>query len=294
MQYLVFGILAGATYAIVAIGFLMVYSTLRVYPFQHGAVVIMCSYAFLWTYQQTGSWLIAFLATVGAGLALYHLLLEVVFWPLRDHHFSALMASIGVQIAVVALIASKFYHGRPVAYPSELKLDGHVELLGASIRYNQLLVLCFAVVVALAFDALLRKSRPGMEMRAVSDDRDGAAISGLSSRTSARYAVTAAGITAAVAGLLIGLQQSTISASLAEPLTIKGLAAVLLAGAVSLRGAVYASLFIGLAEAIAVGYLNPALGDAIAYVAIIVALMIKPNGLFSGSTVVVDRSTARA
>jgi branched-chain amino acid transport system permease protein len=277
--YLVLGLVSGATYAVVAIGFVLIFTVLRIYPFYHGAMVVFCSYAFLWVYQHNHQEGVAVIACLAVGIFTSLAIGASIVRPLRRYHFAALIAGIGLAQVFVAYAGEHFYHGLDVSYPQAVKLAGGVQLLGFTIDYNSLMVFVFAIVTMIGFDIFFRRLRPGIEMRAISDDEAGAALSGVRSGRSINIAFIAAGVAAAAAGILIGIQQSTISPQLADPLTIKGLAAVVLAGSGSLRGAVLASLLIGVAESLAQGYLSSNWAEVVAYAFIIAALLARPAGL---------------
>lgn len=279
MLYLILGIVSGATYAVVSVGFVLIFTVLRIYPFYHGAMVVFCSYAFLWIYQHNHQLIVAALGCVVTGIAVSWVIGASVTRPLRRYHFAALIAGIGIEQVFVAYAGRHFYNGEDVAYPDSVKLSGGIKILDFTIDYNSLMVLGIAVVAMLGFDIFFRRIRPGIEMRAISDDEIGSSLTGIRSRRSTYYAFVAMGVAAAIAGILIGIRQTTISPQVADPLTIKGLAAVVLAGSGNLRGALLASLVIGVAESLAQGYLSSQWAEVIAYAVIVAALLIRPQGL---------------
>jgi branched-chain amino acid transport system permease protein len=281
MSYALEGIFLGSTYALVAIGFVIIYSTIKAFQFAQGALTMLASYIFLLAYTHTHSTPLSVLVLFGSIIAISLALSIVAFEPFIGEHFPSLVTGLGASIILTEIVARYFFNGQAMAYPDSLKIPGTFTFLGTAIQYNQLLVLGVAIVSVLILDRFFAKSRTGMQMRALADTAVGARICGISVKRSVRLAFVVAGISAAVAGLLLGLLLANISTSMGEDLTIKAMAAVLLAGLTSLRGAVIAAFLIGMSQTLATGYISSAYSSAIAYLVILCILLWKPQGLAS-------------
>jgi branched-chain amino acid transport system permease protein len=281
VTFLIQGLMLGATYALVAMGLVIVYSVLRAFQFAHGALVMFASYLFLVVYRQTDGSLLLAVPAVVLGIAVLSVAIcRVAFEPLLGRHFPSLITSLGIAIVIQQLVALYFYQGQAVAYPQALKLDGGVTVFGTLVSGNRLLVFGVAIVAIFLIDRFFAKTRVGMEMRAVADAPEGAQLVGVNLKRTLRLAFVIAGLAATVAGVLFGLLFSTISPGLGTELTIKGLAATLLGGSTSLRGAIVAGFIIGIAESLSVGYVSSGFSEAIAYLVILAILLVRPYGLF--------------
>lgn len=281
MDYLILGLAFGATYALVAIGLVLIFSAIRAFQLAHAALVVFLGYVFLLLFQKLGDSVpLAILATLAVACALSLVFSVVAFEPLLGRHFPSLVTGLGLALILQEVTGIYLFDGLAVAYPPELKLGGTVDLLGARVDENRLLAFGVAVVALIALDVGLRRTRVGMQIRALADDPGGAALCGTNVKRTIRTVFVVAGIAAAVAGVLLGLQLSTLNTQIAPQLLIKGIAAALLAGATSLRGAVLASFIIAIAESLAVGYISPSFSDVIAFAVILVMLVARPRGLF--------------
>ncbi len=279
MTYVVLGLFAGAAYGLIAIGFVFINSVIDAYPFQQGSMVVLYSYLFLYTYQWTGNGLVSSALLLVAAVVTSLTVSRLAFEPLLGRHFPSLVAGLGISIVIDEIAGQYFFFGQPVAYPSALKLSGSVTLAGVDIDYNRAAVFLFAVGATVLLDQFFQWTRPGMQMRAVADSPPGAQLCAINVRWSIRSAFVLAGVSGAVAGVLLGLLQSTISPQLGGALTIKGLAAAMLGGGTSLRGAIVGAFVIAVSENIAIGYMSSSFAQVVAYVIIVGILFMRPQGL---------------
>ena len=286
MTYFIQGILNGSTYSLVAIGFVTIYSVVKAFQFAHGSVVMLSSYLFLGAYNQTHNVVLSLLFVLVAMAILGVLISRIAFEPLLGRHFPSLIAALGVSIVIQQLVAINFYQGQAVSYPSAIKIRGAHRFLGATVDNNKILVLVIAVVTILLLDRFFAKTRSGMQMRAIADSGSGAQVTGINLKRTIRIGFVIAGLTAAIAGILYGLLFSSINPDMGTSLTIKGLAATLLGGSTSFRGAILGAFVIGLSESLAIGYLSSGFSDAISYVVILAILLARPQGLFGRTEMV--------
>lgn len=290
MIYLFDGIVTGATYALVATGIVIIFNAIRAFQFAQGAIVMFASYLFVEFYGPLGGWLagIVVVGLIGVGSVAMSV---IAFEPLIGRPFPSLVASLGILLLLTEIVGRYFYSGQAVAYPAAMRPSGIVHALGIDMNKSDLVVLAVAVVVIAALDLLFHHSRIGMQMRATADTRIGAQLCGINPRTLVRIAFVVSGIAATIGGILLGVSLSNINPDLGNDLTFKVAAAVLVAGSTSFRGAVLASVLIGVAEALATGYLSATYSSAFAYVVIVAVLLIRPQGLFE-APVEVDSEVA--
>jgi len=279
--YLFQGIVTGAIYALVATGIVIIFNTIRAFQFAQGAIVMFASYLFLELYAPLGhNALLAGVVVAGLVGAGGMVMSMIAFEPLIGRPFPSLVASLGILLLLTEIVGRYFFSGQSVAYPDSMRPHGTVHALGIDMNKSDLLVLAIAVVVLAVLDVLFHHSRVGMQMRAMADTRIGAQLCGINPRTLVRTAFVVSGISATVGGILLGVALSNVNPDLGSTLTFKVAAAVLVAGTTSFRGAVMASVLVGVVEALVTGYLSATYSSAFAYVVIVAVLLIRPQGLF--------------
>lgn len=268
-------------YSLAAVGVVIIFNVVRAFQFAQGAVVMFAAYIFAEFYLSF-HWNLALslLMLIAAMVVFSFAISPLIFEPLLGRPFPSLIGSLGILLVLTEVVGRYFFSGQAVAYPETLKPDGAFELGGTSFSYRELLVLGCAIVGVGLLDVFFHHSRAGIQMRALADTRIGAQICGIHTKRHIRLGFVVAGLAAALGGLLLGMLLSNISPDLGNDLTFKAVAAVLVAGSTSFRGAILASLIIGVAESLAVGYFQPTYSSAVAYVVIVVVLLFRPNGLF--------------
>ena len=281
MIYLFQGLVSGATYALVATGIVVIFSTVRAFQFAQGAIVMFASYVFLELYGRMGdSVVLAGLATVALMVVGSIAMSVLAFERLIGRAFPSLVVSLGILLLLTEIVGRYFFHGDAVSYPDSLHVHGSVHALGIDMSKSDLLVILVAAVVLVVLDLLFHYSRIGMQMRALADSHVGAQLCAVNPKTLIRIAFATSGVVATVGGVLLGISMNNINPDLGGNLTFKVAAAVLVAGSTSFRGAILASLLVGMVEALATGYLSATYSSAIAYLAIVAVLLIRPSGIF--------------
>ncbi len=287
MAFVIYGVTLAGLYALVAVGIVVVYSAIRVFQMAHGALVMLSAYTFLYGYLETNSVPLAVAAAIAVSIVGSLLLSLVVFEPLQGRHFAAIIAAFGISLAIEELAAIHFFNGQPVSYPRDLAIGGVTDIFGASVANSRLAILLASVIFIAATDQFLRRSSAGLRMRAVAETPVGASLSGVKTLPVIRLSFLVAGITGGIAGILLGLAQSQITAMIGASILVKSVAVVLLGGATSLRGAAVAALILGLSESLTAGYISTSLSLVVPYVVIIGVLLIRPQGLSSAGTAAV-------
>ena len=280
MTYVILGLMLGATYSLIAIGIVFIYTVIDAFQFAYGALVMLSAYIFLASYNHFDNLFVAFIVLIACVSVLSLVMSRIAFEPLLGRHFQSLITGLGFSMIIEEGVSLYFYEGQAVSYPENLKLDGTVNVLGASVNTNSLLVLGIALATVIVLDRFSARSRLGMQMRAVAGNPEGAALVGVNQTRTIRKAFLLAGAIAAVGGVLLGLQLSTITPLLGYDLLIKGIAAALLGSVTSLRGAVLGAFIIGISESLAVGYVSATFSSIIGFGVILVILLARPQGLF--------------
>ncbi|MCB2199036.1 branched-chain amino acid ABC transporter permease [bacterium] len=280
-QLTVNGIIAGCTYALVAMGFTIIYGTVRFFHFAHGAIVAVAAYtawAFM-AYLGMPFAMAAIISVVAAG-GLGVLMDRFVYRPLRQRKSPSLillLASFGMFLVVQNIL--QFVFG------SDIKMlrggaasEGH-RLFGAVITSTQLWIVASSVILAVAALWFLRKTGFGKSIRAVADDQVAASLVGINSERTVSMAFFLGSALAGVAGILVALE-SNVYPAMGLNAVIKGIIAALIGGMGSIPGALLGGLLIGFAENVGVWGISSGWKDAISYAVLVAFLLFRPGGIF--------------
>jgi branched-chain amino acid transport system permease protein len=285
VELLVSGIVLGLIYALVALGFVLIYKASRVVNFAQGELMAIGAFAahfFLVTLKLP--FLLAFPLALGFTAVVGYTLERVFLKRLVGQPIiSVIMATIGLAFFLDGVLHLTPYGAGSYGYPSFLP-EGGVTLLGARISYAQLLALGLTLALILAFGWFFQRSTLGVAMRSVADDQMAAMSLGVSVAKVFALAWAAAGLTAAAGGVMVG----TISGLNLDSLVHIGLRVfpvVILGGLDSIPGAVVAGILIGVLENLAAGFLDPLVPgggtrEVFPFLVLLLVLWFKPHGLF--------------
>jgi len=282
-QFLFGGLTAGAVYALVALGFAIIFNASHVINFAQGEFVMIGGMA---TVSFLGAglplWIaipLAIAAAAAAGVALEKLAVE----PARGAPvITLIIITIGASIllrGLATLVWDKKLHTLP-AFSGEAP----IAIAGATLLPQSLWVLGVSGAIVLALGAFFNRTLLGKAMLASSHNPDAARLCGISVRTVLALSFGLSAALGAVAGILVAPITLT-SWDVGVMLGLKGFAAAILGGLGSGAGAVAGGLLLGIVEALGSGYLSSAYKDAIAFVILLAALLFLPNGLFGARSV---------
>jgi branched-chain amino acid transport system permease protein len=285
VELLVSGIVLGLIYALVALGFVLIYKASRVVNFAQGELLAIGAFAahfFLVALKLP--FLLAFPLALGftavVGYTLERAFLKrLVGQPI----ISVIMATIGLAFFLDGVLHLTPYGAGSYGYPSFLP-EGGVTLLGARISYAQLLALGLTLALILAFGWFFQRSTLGVAMRSVADDQMAAMSLGVSVAKVFALAWAAAGLTAAAGGVMVGTISGLNLDSLVH-IGLKVFPVVILGGLDSIPGAVVAGILIGVLENLAAGFLDPLVPgggtrEVFPFLVLLLVLWFKPHGLF--------------
>lgn len=281
------GIMAGCTYALIALGFTIIYGTVRFFHFAHGAVVAVAAYA-AWAcmaYLGLPFALAAIIAVVAAG-GLGVLMDRFVYRPLRQRKSPSLillLASFGMFLLVQNALQLAFGSGIKMLRDGDVS-EGH-RLFGAVITSTQLWIVASSVILAGAAVLFLRRTDFGKAVRAVADDQVAASLVGINSERTISLAFFLGSALAGVAGVLVALE-SNVYPAMGLNAAIKGIIAALIGGMGSIPGALLGGLLIGLAENVGVWGISSGWKDAISFAVLVVFLLLRPGGVFRTNSAV--------
>ncbi len=278
-QLVVSGLALGSVYALVALGFTLIFATTRVVNFAQGELIMigaMLGYSLSVTLEFP-LYLAAPLA--GLGTVLVGLLLErAAVYPLR--HLQSSIAWVISTLGIGMMLrsgATGVWGTVPRPFPP-LVGGGRVELFGVAIFPQEAITILTALILMVALDRLYRSSIVGKAMRAVAFDRDTAGLMGINVSTTGLVSFGISAALAALAALLIG-PITNISTEMGTTLGLKGFAAAALGGLGTFQGAFVGGMLLGLVEVLASGLLWAGFYDVAAFSLLIGILLVRPTGL---------------
>jgi branched-chain amino acid transport system permease protein len=283
VQQLANGVMLGSTYALVAIGYALVFGVLRILHLAHGEVFMVGAFVgvqiVLW--MNVGP----FVALIGGliGSAILGIILELVaFRPIRKRSGSFLapiVSSIGAGL-VLQEVMTKLFGAEQIGFPQQFASKVY-DLGLISVSGAQVFILAVAFGAMILLHLFVTRTRYGMAMRATAENLQVASILGINVDHVIMLTFAVASGLAGIAGVLIGLNYNAISPYMGVDMTTKGLAIMLIGGLGSVYGAMAGGLLLGIVEVISVAYLASSYRDAFTFSLMILVLLLRPRGLFS-------------
>ena len=282
-QQIVNGLILGSMYAMVAIGFSMIYGIIRLINFAHGDVVMIGAFCTLALFQVVKApFPLVALVVLAAGGGVGILIEKGAFRPMRGApQVTGFIASLAVSIMVQNLgILFLTAQPRNFAFPDYLQKI--IQVAGVSFRVVDLVIMLSAVTLMCGLILLVNKTRLGMAMRATAEDIDVARLMGININRTIMAAFAMGSSMAAIAGLMWGGKFGQIDPLLGFVPGLKSFVAAVIGGVGSIPGAIIGGYVLGLAEVLFVGLLPPiysAFRDAFVFSTLILILLILPNGI---------------
>ncbi|HXZ86624.1 MAG TPA: branched-chain amino acid ABC transporter permease [Myxococcota bacterium] len=288
VQQLLNGITWGSIYALIALGYTMVYGVLRLINFAHGESYMMGAM----TGYYTARWLGLGAAPSPAGLALVlvaamlacgllgALIERIAYRPLRNAgRLAPLITAIGMSL-LLQNTGQLVFGADPKFFPALLRSEEIWRSGDIAISNIQLTVLVTALVLMALLEFIVQRTRFGRAMRAVSYDAPAAALMGVPVDRVITGTFVLGSMLAAAAGILVGLSNPKIEPLMGLMPGLKAFVAAVLGGIGSVPGAMVGGLLLGVIETLVTGYLSSTYRDAIAFVILVLILLYRPTGIF--------------
>jgi branched-chain amino acid transport system permease protein len=279
-QLLVNGLIAGGIYALVALGFSVIYRTVKFFHFAHGVIYTAGAYtAYTLVIQLQMNFVIAFFLAMLVAAVLGLLIDRSVYYPLRRKNASNLiflLASFGVFIFLQNLI-QLIYGAQILSLRTGPVTEGY-HVLSAVITPTQIMILAVSIALMFALWAFIMKTKLGKAMRAVSDDPVAANVVGINPEKTILLSFAIGSALAGAAGVLIALE-TNIEPTMGFSAILKGIIASIVGGIGSIPGAMFGGFFLGLAENLGIAWIPSGWKDAIAFAILILFLLIRPRGI---------------
>ena len=282
ISYLVNGISLGSVYAIIALGYTMVYGIAKMLNFAHGDVIMIGAYVVLTA--MTGAGLppaAAVLAAVVFCTVLGMLIERVAYKPLRNaaSPLAVLITAIGVSYLLQNL-ATYVTGGLPKSYPAIPFLSDNVVIGGVSTKWVTVVTPFLVVALVFALTQLINHTKVGMAMRAVSKDFETAQLMGININGVISMTFVIGSFLAGVGSLLFFSKYPTVTPTIGAMPGLKAFVAAVFGGIGSIPGAVIGAFLIGICENIIKSMGFPTFSDAFTFVLLIIVLIVRPTGLF--------------
>jgi branched-chain amino acid transport system permease protein len=276
---LVTGLVNGGVYALLAIGFSLIFGVARIVNIAHTAFYMLAAYCFYSLLVKASlGFAVSGIVSVAAVTLFSVLCYRLVIEPVREHESAVLIATIALALVFQELMLFSF-GGHYLGIPSTL--DGVVNLAGVSVPYQRLLILVVAALMLVATWALLYRTRLGLAIRATANDIEVASLMGMNVDRVAMATVAISVALAAIAGVVVAPVLVVDPFMWLSPL-VTMLAIVVLGGLGSLKGSLIGALVIGYVEAITVFALPSGafLKGAVALSIMVLVLLVRPEGLY--------------
>lgn len=285
LQQVINGLSIGSVYALMAVGYSLVYSIMNFSNFAHGGVIMIGAYIgyFSLTFLKVPFFIAFLLSAFGSGL-LAVIMEKVVYRPLRKRNapflyfiISAMGASIFLENVVIASPIGPTFRSYPIIFASEPIMLGNVAL-----GRIDLLMFIISAISLMALVYIIEKTKIGLSIRATSYSIKGSTLMGINVDKVIFIIFVLGGLLAGLAGMLFGMRY-TVYPQIGN-ITTKSFIAAVFGGLGSLPGAVIGSILLGLIETMVSGYFSSQYRDLIAFALLILVLVIKPSGLMGKTT----------
>jgi len=283
IEQLINGLTLGSIYAIVALGFTLVFGVLGIINMAHGEIFMFGAFIGVMVTSMFDAplWVafgVAILVTAVLGFFLETFALR----PLRSKqgvsHLAPLISTIGVSIFLENLSHHLFGAGnKPFEAPFA---EINIQFGSVTVYLVQIVIFIIAVILMIALSFWLGKTKAGKALRATAENLETASLLGINTKRIITMTVIIASAMGGIAGILVGMAFNSVNPQMGLSMGLKGLAIIILGGMGNVRGAMAGGLILGLAETCVVVYGDSGYKDAIAFLAIIVILLIRPQGLF--------------
>ena len=283
-QQLANGILLGATYALFALGFTLMFGVLRVINLTYGFYFSAGALIALWLVVDLGLGIAAALPLAAAASGAIAVVVDTVLLTrlrtARAPELPSLMVTLGAVLALYSGLTA--WLGSDIRrFPASAINGGALQMGAVRVTQSQLLILLATAVLVAALLLLLHRTRLGLAIRAMSERPDAAALMGINVARAAATVSFVSGCLAGAGGVLIGLQRNAIQPYMGEEMMLRGFVVIIVGGLGNTLGALAAGLMLGLIEVLAAGYISSNLKDAVAFVVLVAVLWTRPSGLFS-------------
>ncbi len=278
-QQLINGLSLGSIYALIALGYTMVYGIIKLINFAHGDVYMLGAYiGFILTAQLKMNFFMALIISMLSCAIIGVVIERIAYKPLRHAtRITALITAIGVSYFIEASTQKVMGTGVkmfPAVLPTNVFMLGNIR-----ISFQQIIIFITTILLMLLLQFIVMKTKTGRAMRAVSVDTDAARLMGINVDMTISMTFAIGSALAGAAGVLVGIYYGSINPLMGMLPGVKAFIAAVFGGIGIIPGAMFGGFFIGIVETLVSGYWSSLYKDAVVYIILILILVIKPAGL---------------
>lgn len=284
IQQLINGLALGSVYALLALGYTMVYGIIQLINFAHGEIYMIGAFAGYYASSVLKLPLIPTLLAAMAASAILGILIEkIAYKSLRKSpRITLLITAIGVSL-LLQNIMSKFVGTAPKHFPELINLEP-ITLGGLQLDWKTILMFAVSALLVILLQFIVYKTKVGKAMRAASFDIEAASLMGINVDNTISLTFAIGSALAGIAGVLVAISYPSITPYIGVMPGLKAFVAAVLGGIGSIPGALIGGLSIGLLETLSKAYISTTFSDAIVFGILIIILIIKPAGLLGKKT----------
>lgn len=289
IQQVINGLTLGSVYALIALGYTMVYGIIKLLNFAHGDIFMVgsfISYYLILSFDM--NIFVAFLLTMALTAVLGVVIDQVAYKPLRTSpRISALITAIGVSYllrnGMIVITGAETRAYLQVFDNVPLFLTQSIQIGNITVKTMQIILLLTTIVLMVSLQFIVQKTKMGKAMRAVSVDPEAAQLMGIDTNIVIAFTFVLGSALAGASGMLVGIYYNSISPMLGAGYGTKAFVAAVIGGIGLIPGAVLGGYLLGMIEVMITAYGNSMIRDAVVYIILIVILLLRPAGLLGNS-----------
>ncbi|MCL2852002.1 MAG: branched-chain amino acid ABC transporter permease [Defluviitaleaceae bacterium] len=284
VSQLINGLQLGSIYALVALGYSMVYGIIKLLNFAHGDIIMVGGYIALFTLTFGQHPLIAAALTVAGCTVLAIVIEKLAYTPLRfAPRLSLLITAIGVSILLQNL-AQYFFSATGRSFPGHLLLpQGGIALGSVQVAYTSIITILTSLISMVILTILVRRTRLGKAMRAVSEDQDAARLMGINVNSVITFTFAVGAALAGIGALMYSVRYPLMFPTMGAMLGLKAFVAAVFGGIGSIPGAMLGGYAIGMLEVLVTAVGLSGWVDGVVFMVLICVLMVRPTGIMGRS-----------
>jgi branched-chain amino acid transport system permease protein len=279
IQQLINGISIGSIYALIALGYTMVYGIIKLINFAHGDILMIGAYVglfcvMIWNLSLIPAIIVAMIVCAILGVVTE----RVAYKPLRNApRIAVLITALGVSF-LLEYVMVYFFKANSRTYPVTFFSFGSIELGNITISMDKMVIALITIILMILIQIILKKTKLGKSIRAVSSDQDAAQLMGVSVDRAISFTFILGSALAGVAGVMYGAM-FTINPLMGIQPGIKAFVAAVFGGIGNVPGAILGGILLGVIETLVSAYLSSSIKDAVAFAILIIVLVVRPSGL---------------
>lgn len=290
LQQLINGIVQGSIYALIALGYTMVYGVLRLINFAHGDVFMVGAFVGFYTAKafnisepSLGALFLVMTSAMCAAAALGIIIERFAYRPVRKFsRLTSLITAIGVSL-LLEYSAQFLFGATPKSFPTVLEIKNINITSNVTISNDSILIIVVSILLMLILNVIVFKTKLGKAMRAVSFNLDVAKLMGINTDFVISFTFALGSALAAAAGILYSVHFTKIDPLMGLLTGLKAFVAAVLGGIGNITGAVLGGLLLGIAEIMVSAYISSSYKDVFAFMILILVLIVKPAGLLGSA-----------